>query len=129
MEKTSNQLDDINKGAEEVTSISEEVASSSQEQAGGIEQISTALNQVEDVVQSNSARSEENAASSEELSAQATKLKDLISHFKFTDVEIDEYDMPQLKGSKGISKSSDNNKDKEKSHKELVPVDDEYEND
>ncbi len=129
VEKTSNQLDDINKGAEEVTSISEEVASSSQEQAGGIEQISTALNQVEDVVQSNSASSEENAASSEELSAQATKLKDLISHFKFTDVEIDEYDMPQLKGSKGISKSSDNNKDKEKSHKELVPVDDEYEND
>ncbi len=130
VEKTSTQLDDINKGADEVTTISEEVAASSQEQAGGIEQISTALNQVEDVVQSNSASSEENAASSEELSAQAQKLKELISHFKFNDVEIEEdYDIKRITQTSDNYKTKDNNKTKDKNPKELVPVEDNEEND
>lgn len=107
VKRTTEQLEAIKKGSEDVAYISNEVSDSSQEQAQGIEQITTALSQVENVVQSNSASAEENAAASEELSAQSGTLKELISYFK-----IKEND--NISTDKYLDNSS-------KSKKEIVP--------
>ena len=65
----------------------QEISIASNEQNSGADQINNAIFELNNVTQQNAANSEEMASSSEELSAQAEQLKELISFFKFADVQ------------------------------------------
>lgn len=80
--ESSEHLNAIIIGIEDVVADIEQVTASSIKQAGSIEQINQGLDQISQVVQNNSATAEETSATSEELAAQAATLLETVSEFK-----------------------------------------------
>ena len=66
----------------------QEISGASMEQNEGANQIINAVTQLNAVTQANASVSEEMASSSEELYAQVEQLKDLISFYKWTDINV-----------------------------------------
>ncbi len=79
-------LEEITKAVSKSEKMVAEIAEASNYQATAIAQIDRAVAQVSQVVQTNSATSEECAAASLELSSQASKMRELVSVFKLTNV-------------------------------------------
>jgi methyl-accepting chemotaxis protein len=94
-----NSLDKVEKGSElvnrsgatlqgivasvkRVTDIVGEIAAASAEQSIGVEQVSTAVTQMDHVTQSNSAQTQELSSTAQILSGQATRLTQLVGHFR-----------------------------------------------
>ena len=76
-------LDDIEINLKNIT----EISIANKEQARNIESINSALVQFSDSITSNSSSSEELATSAEELANQAEELKELLSVFKFANID------------------------------------------
>jgi methyl-accepting chemotaxis protein len=80
-------IPEINKTAKLV----QEISVASNEQDSGVKQINHGILELNTVTQQNAANSEQMASSSEELSAQAEQLYDLISFFKLTKEQNNNY--------------------------------------
>jgi len=96
----------------------QEISVASMEQNEGATQIISAITQLNAVTQANASVSEEMASSSEELYAQVEQLKDLISFYKWTD--IDELSKSTTK--KDRNPVEDSNRDLMKKQKDLSKV-------
>lgn len=79
---TSESLQKVVVGAEEVISLIDEIAQTVTEQADAVRQVTCGIEQISSVVQTNSATAEESAAASEELSAQSQMLRVLVAKFR-----------------------------------------------
>jgi methyl-accepting chemotaxis protein len=69
----------------------QEVASASREQALGVAQINRAMSQVDSVTQQNASASEELASTAEELAAQAESLQQIVSAFRISADQEDQF--------------------------------------
>ncbi len=103
VEKTSQQLSDIVKGANDVAQFLEEITQASREQSQGIEQITDGLEQIDQVTQSNTASAEESASAAEELASQAQQLRAMVAQFKLENNknETKQITAPQKKWNQG----------------------------
>ncbi|MGE4503876.1 MAG: methyl-accepting chemotaxis protein [Desulfovibrionaceae bacterium] len=81
-DRTSESLNRIVAGADEVTELVRRIAVGSSEQADAIAQVSEALGQIDSVAQRNTATAEETASAAEELSGQSDLLKEALGHFR-----------------------------------------------
>jgi len=86
-QKTTQILQEIEKGASEVSQLIGGITMAFKEQAAGISEINSSLVQIEHVTQQNTANAEESAAASEELSGQAGELQRMISKFQLAESE------------------------------------------
>lgn len=84
-DKTDKSLRQVVENAKIITEKIQEIAISFEAQSNQVVQINIGANQISSVVQTNSATSEESAAASEELAGQANILDSLIDKFKLTD--------------------------------------------
>jgi methyl-accepting chemotaxis protein len=96
----------------------QEISVASMEQNEGATQIISAITQLNAVTQANASVSEEMASSSEELYAQVEQLKDLISFYKWTDID----ELSKSKTKKDINPVEDSNRDLMKKQNDLSKV-------
>lgn len=81
-EKTTESIQKVIGGIEQLASSSKESSEMSKSQAETMRQIEAGVTQISTVVQSNSAAAQETSATSEELSAQSDNLRDLVERFR-----------------------------------------------
>ncbi len=79
-------LGEIIESAQHLTEQIADIASASRQQSAGVDEINGAIAQMESLTQSNAAQTEEITATSDALAAQAEHLRDLVSHFRLTQV-------------------------------------------
>lgn len=79
--QTQTALNQIARGAAEVTTAIDEVSMAAREQASGASEITSAINQIDQLTQANAALAEESASSAAGLAEQTMKLKGLVSAF------------------------------------------------
>jgi methyl-accepting chemotaxis protein len=70
-----------------ITTLVSEIAEGAAEQSTGLYEINTGMTQLDQVTQQNAAMVEQSTAASHLLKSDATKLTELMSHFKFTQSE------------------------------------------
>jgi methyl-accepting chemotaxis protein len=75
------QLDEIDRGANRVSSVVAEIAAASDQQKQGVAQITQAVDHVNGVTQQAAANAEESASAAEELAAQASVMRSLVEQF------------------------------------------------
>jgi len=83
--ETASSLEGIVSGINESTQIVSEIAKSSEKQSIDIEEINRGIDQVAQVVQQNSATAQESSAASQQMSGQSAILENLITQFKLKD--------------------------------------------
>ncbi len=86
-EKTGIYMNETIPEIDKTVKLVQEITIASNEQNSGSDQINNAIFELNNVTQQNASSSEEMASSSEELSAQAEQLKELISFFKFNELQ------------------------------------------
>lgn len=84
--ETDNALAEVVSGIDNVSELLFHITDASSKQFDANRQVTENINLISEVVQTNSATAEECAAASEELASQAQLLKELVSHFKLTDL-------------------------------------------
>ncbi len=85
-EETAQSLNEIVNGIGESNTIVGQISKYSEEQSNAIIQINAGIEQVVQAIQQNTAVSQESASSSEELSAESQNLEQLVSQFKFNEL-------------------------------------------
>ena len=96
-EKTGTYMNQTIPEIDKTVKLVQEISIASNEQNSGADQINNAIVELNNVTQQNAANSEEMASSSEELSAQAEQLKELISFFKFAEMQNQQSDFSSIK--------------------------------
>lgn len=86
--KSSQLLDELIPMIENTSKMIDEISAASNEQNSGAEQINSSIQQLNNISQENASSSEELASSAEELSGQAISLKEVVSFFKMSSVNI-----------------------------------------
>ncbi|KAA9001182.1 HAMP domain-containing protein [Affinibrenneria salicis] len=92
-------IEQLGKGAQNVSGIIVEIAQASREQSDGINQINLAVGQIDTTTQQNAALVEEAASAALSLQSQATSLTQMVSTFKLNAsdrlIQPDEYKAPR----------------------------------
>jgi methyl-accepting chemotaxis protein len=78
-------LAEIVTGVKKVTDVVAEIAASSREQASGIEQVNKAVTSMDASTQQNAALVEQASAAAQALTEQASRLTQLIEHYRLSD--------------------------------------------
>ncbi len=101
-------LDEIVPSIAKTSDLVQEIAAASQEQSSGINQINTAMNQMSQITQQNASASEQLAATAEEMTGQSEQLQNLMSFFKISRSNLDNYKAPVSFNKKSVKKSPSN---------------------
>jgi methyl-accepting chemotaxis protein len=80
--KTEVSFQSIGSGVAKLATLVSSIATASGEQSQGISQVMLGISQTTAVTQQNTASAEETAAAAMEMSTQATKLKEMVSHYR-----------------------------------------------